>query len=228
MRLLSLLLKGPAGNCSGGKESDRIHRLYLCALKFSRESYFYRDLGVPDTFDGRFELLALFNVLLSGRFQRAEQKDGQGKAHAQRLFDQMFRHVEDTLREMGIGDLSVPRHMKRMMTAYNGRLQVYLNALDPDCFPLSREVSGKSDVSGKSAGSSPGNAAGALAESLRRNVYGTEESVDEHSLEKLAIITKNIWTSLQDRDIDRIIDGDVSDIFTAPENMAACRNVKTG
>jgi len=113
---------------------------------------FFSTYGVPDTLDGRFEITSLYIILaMRGMERRA----------AQALFDRFFVGVDRSLREMGIGDLSVPRHMRRMMTAFNGRRAAYGAALDSG-----NEV--------------------ALKDALRRNLYGTLESPDPAHIEKMA------------------------------------------
>lgn len=97
-------------------------QLFNQLLAYSREPRFYTDLAVPDTFDGRFELLTLFVALLSSRLSTEGRN---GAKLSQALFDEMFLNVELGCREVGIGDLGVPRHMQRMMKAFNGRLNAY-------------------------------------------------------------------------------------------------------
>lgn len=79
---------------------------------------------MPDTFDGRYEIVALHVALI---INRLKQDGADGAKLAQALFDTMFLNLELACREMGIGDLSVPRHMKRMMTGLHGRAHAYQN-----------------------------------------------------------------------------------------------------
>jgi cytochrome b pre-mRNA-processing protein 3 len=101
-------------------------RLYHLALAQSREPVFYRDLAVADTMDGRFDLVCFHVAIVLSRL-----KDfGPGGAKlAQALFDHMFKQVEFALREIGVGDLGVPKHMQKMMKAFNGRAHMYEAAL---------------------------------------------------------------------------------------------------
>jgi cytochrome b pre-mRNA-processing protein 3 len=87
-----------------------------------RNPAFYHEGGVPDSVDGRFDLLSMFIALLMNRLT-AEGREGAKLSQA--LFDEMFLNLELACREMGIGDLGVPRHMKRMMAGFNGRLTAY-------------------------------------------------------------------------------------------------------
>lgn len=103
-------------------------RLYARAVAQARAPEFYR-AGVPDTFDGRFDLLMLHVFLLVRRFRREGER---GRAIAQALFDAAFDDMDRTLREMGVGDLGVPRRIKAMARAFYGRAAAYDEALDAD------------------------------------------------------------------------------------------------
>ena len=100
--------------------------LFEAILKQSRQPYFYERTGVADSMDGRFDILCLHAAIVILRLRT----DGrEGAALGQALFDTMFRRMETDLREMGIGDLGVPKHMQKMMKAFNGRLHAYADAL---------------------------------------------------------------------------------------------------
>ena len=85
--------------------------LYETIVAQARRPEFYRALGVPDTLDGRFEMIALHMFLVLHRM-RGET----GDAHdvAQNLTDTFFADVEHSIRELGIGDLGVPKRMKKL------------------------------------------------------------------------------------------------------------------
>ena len=100
--------------------------MYQAAIAQSRDPAFYAELGVTDTLDGRFDLICLHSFLL---MERLEQLGPEGKRLAQAVFDRMFKTMDFTLREIGIGDLGVPKHMAKMMKAFNGRVHVYHTAL---------------------------------------------------------------------------------------------------
>ena len=76
--------------------------------------------------DGRFDVLTLHVALLLARLG---QLGPEGHKLGQAVFDRMFRDIEQTLRETGVGDLGVPKHMAKMMKAFNGRVHVYHSAL---------------------------------------------------------------------------------------------------
>jgi cytochrome b pre-mRNA-processing protein 3 len=92
--------------------------LYELAVARAREPVFYAELGVPDTADGRFEMIGIHVHLLCRRLI-SEGKAGGGLAQA--LFDRMFADIDRNLREMGVGDLAVGKRIKRMAQDYFGR-----------------------------------------------------------------------------------------------------------
>jgi cytochrome b pre-mRNA-processing protein 3 len=103
-----------------------IAALYGMIVTQSRSPAFYADYGVPDTVQGRFDLIVLHVVLLLRRLRRDET----GCSLGQRLFDTFCRDLDDNLREMGIGDLAVPKHMRRFGEAFYGRQAAYVTALE--------------------------------------------------------------------------------------------------
>lgn len=105
---------------------DAAIRLYEIAVVHSRDPVLYQRLGVADTIDGRFDLLTLYVILM---MDRLSELGPEGRKLAQALFDQMFRMIDLTLREMGFGDMGIPKHMKKMMKAFNGRAHSYHEAL---------------------------------------------------------------------------------------------------
>jgi len=102
-------------------------RLYSAAVAAARDPFLYRVLEVADTLDGRFDLLCLYVCLLIRRLQRQPEP---GPPLAQAVFDAMFRDMDANLREMGVGDLSVGRHVRSMWEALQGRAIAYAGAID--------------------------------------------------------------------------------------------------
>ena len=104
--------------------------LYGAAVRAARRSILYlpppSGFGVADTLDGRFDLVALHVALLIRRL-RAQPEPG--PALAQALFDAMFADMDRTLREMGVGDLSVGKKVRVMWEALHGRAVAYESAL---------------------------------------------------------------------------------------------------
>jgi cytochrome b pre-mRNA-processing protein 3 len=108
-----------------------IYALYGMIVAQARSVTFYADYGVPDTVEGRFELIVLHLVLLLNRLDR-ESEQGRanfGRSFGQRLFDLFCQDLDHNLREMGVGDLAVPKKMRRFGEAFYGRQTVYLAAL---------------------------------------------------------------------------------------------------
>lgn len=111
--------------------------LYGHAVAQARLPGWYESHAVPDTLDGRFDMVGVFAFLLIDRLQA--DSDPRGAALAQAVFDAMFADMDQTLREMGVGDLSVGKRVKAMWTAFNGRAHAYSAALDraaTDAAPL--------------------------------------------------------------------------------------------
>jgi cytochrome b pre-mRNA-processing protein 3 len=113
--------------------SDPVQRAAASAYEHvvlqARRPEFFVEIGVPDTVDGRFELICLHAFLYLHRLKR-EQKAA--AAVGQRFFDLMFADFDRSLREMGTGDLSVGREVRRMAEAFYGRIAAYEAGLAAD------------------------------------------------------------------------------------------------
>ena len=118
--------------------------LYRQIAAQARLPVFYTGYGVPDTIDGRFEMLCLHAY---GLFHRLKGTGADADALAQAVYDAMFTDLDGSLRELGVADLGVGRRIKAMTEALNGRIQAFDRALAAD------------DE--------------ALRAAIRRNVYGT-------------------------------------------------------
>jgi cytochrome b pre-mRNA-processing protein 3 len=105
-----------------------IHTLYGVIVAQARRPEFYEEFGVPDTVEGRFDLIVLHLALVLRRLQREPQGAALGRA----LLDAFGRDMDHNLREMGVGDLTVPKQMKRMVEAFYGRARSYERALAQD------------------------------------------------------------------------------------------------
>src|SRR3954464_9479373 len=98
-------------------ERNAAELAYCRIVEQARRPGFFTDCGVPDTVDGRFELICLHAFLYLHRLKREQQG---ASALGQRFFDTMFADFDRSLREMGTGDLSVGREIKRMAEAFYG------------------------------------------------------------------------------------------------------------
>jgi cytochrome b pre-mRNA-processing protein 3 len=139
---------------------DTISALYGTIVAEARLPGFYRDYAVPDTVNGRFDLIVLHLALVLDRLaeEPALRTLGQG------LFDRFWRDTDHNLREMGVDDLAVPRQMRGMGEAFYGRAQVYRAALQVYRAALA-------------AGDNE-----ALAATLKRNIYGGAPDAPGHRL----------------------------------------------
>jgi cytochrome b pre-mRNA-processing protein 3 len=102
-----------------------IEGIYGMIVTRAREPLFYRDLGVPDTVNGRFDLLLMHLWLVLRRLKSV----GSGTALSQALFDHFCADMDDNLREMGVGDQAVPKRMRAFGEAFYGRTAAYDMAL---------------------------------------------------------------------------------------------------
>jgi cytochrome b pre-mRNA-processing protein 3 len=136
-------MKFPLFRCTA--RQNTISTLYGTIVAQARLPCFYREYGVPDTVNGRFDLLVLHLTMVLDRLADEPQLRELGQA----LFDHFCTDMDHNLREMGVGDLSVPKHMQRVGEAFYGRAQAYRAG-------LARKGQG------------------ALWEALERNVYGQE------------------------------------------------------
>jgi cytochrome b pre-mRNA-processing protein 3 len=113
-----------------------IEAIYGMIVTQAREPLFYRDLAVPDTVNGRFDLLVLHLWLVLRRLRAAEG----AAALSQALFDRFCNDMDDNLREMGVGDLTVPKRMQAFGEAFYGRTAAYDMALQAGDEPLAQAL----------------------------------------------------------------------------------------
>ena len=142
------------------KHKDQAHSLYMALVGQARKPAFYRHCEVPDSLDGRFELIVIHAALL---LRRLRHEGETGIELGQTVFDVMIDDMDQSLREMGAGDLAVGHRVKAMARAFFGRAAAYeaaLSAADDD-------------------------AGAALAEALGRNLYGTV-TVDDGAVTAMA------------------------------------------
>lgn len=102
-----------------------IPALYGAIVAQAREPAFYRDLGVPDTANGRYDMIVLHLSLLLDRFEADPQLRGIGQG----VFDRFCEDLDDHFREQGVGDLRVPKEMQKLAEAFYGRRTAYRDAL---------------------------------------------------------------------------------------------------
>ena len=100
--------------------------LYGSSVAQARLPDFYRAYGIADTFSGRFEVVMLHVGLLLRRVSGAEGAD---QALGQGVVEEMFRQLDDDLRELGVGDLTVPKKVQAAAGSFYGRLKAVEAAL---------------------------------------------------------------------------------------------------
>lgn len=120
-----------------------IEAMYGMIVAQAREPLFYRDLAVPDTVDGRFDML-LLHLWLVLRHMSPRDELSQG------LFDRFCSDMDDNLRELGTSDMKVPKMMREFGSAFYGRTKAYDVALGSGgealAAALSKNIYGGADV----------------------------------------------------------------------------------
>lgn len=156
------------------------HDLYTRLVNQARRPEFYVDMAVPDTPEGRFDLILLHVFLLMNRLNDDPDRTAE---LSQCLFDVMFGDMDTSLREMGVGDIGVGKRIKRMVQDFYGRVTAYEEALH-------------------SGGDG-------LKLALERNIYGTPppQPVEISALE--AYVARE-WEQLKAQSLDQIVLGQVS------------------
>lgn len=119
-------------------EQPAAERAYLRVVEQARRPGFFTEIGVPDTLDGRFDLICLHAFLYLHRMKRERPR---AERLAQAFFDTMFADFDRSLREVGVGDLSVGKHIKRMAEAFYGRVRAYEEGLAGEDAVLQRALS---------------------------------------------------------------------------------------
>ena len=101
--------------------------VYTLIVQQARCPVFYSKFGVPDTVDGRFEMVALHTFFI---LRRLKGEAPPAPEFSQALFDVMFDDMDIGLREMGAGDMGVGKRVKAMVQAFYGRIAAYDAGLD--------------------------------------------------------------------------------------------------
>ncbi|MDQ4088337.1 MAG: ubiquinol-cytochrome C chaperone [Pseudomonadota bacterium] len=106
----------------GSNRREALEPLYRAIVAAGRDPGWYREGKVPDTLDGRFDMLAALMALVLLRLE----KEGDGLREASVLLTETFiDDMDATLRQIGIGDYVVGKHVGRMMSALGGRLTAF-------------------------------------------------------------------------------------------------------
>lgn len=163
---------------------NSVRAVYGSIVAAARHEKPYAEWGVPDSVDGRYDMITLHAVLV---LERLSDGDEAAQAFAQALTDEVFADMDRSLREMGVGDLSVGKKVRRMAEMFYGRAQAY------------RPLLQAADQAG-------------LAEALARNVFAGVEKPDGAG--RLAAYALAALADLQERPIGPILSGTV--VFPEP------------
>jgi cytochrome b pre-mRNA-processing protein 3 len=128
------------------RQTPNIATLYGMIVAQARSPAFYQGYGVADTVAGRLDMIVLHLVLVLRQLSKAQAVPAIG----QQMFDRFCQDIDDNFREMGVGDLAVPKEMQRVAEAFYGRAKAYESALADD-------------------------STAALEAAVARNVYGVTE-----------------------------------------------------
>nr|WP_295107024.1 ubiquinol-cytochrome C chaperone family protein [uncultured Caulobacter sp.] len=155
-------------------------KLYASAVAQARSAAFYRDFGVRDSMEGRFELFSLHVIFL------VERLKGQGEAAAetsQAVFDSYVKGLDDAFRQIGVSDTAVGKKMKKLAGVFYGRLKAYDEAV--------ASLPDEADVSAF----------------LTRNVFEERGEGDVAALTVYVIKTRK---ALAEQPLDAVLQGDVT------------------
>jgi cytochrome b pre-mRNA-processing protein 3 len=136
-------------------------RLYGEIVAQARQPWLYTTAGVPDTVEGRFDMIVLHAFMV---FDRLGQGNDEAKALSQAVFDEMFKDMDRSLREMGASDVGVGPKVRRMAEIFYGRSRAYAEAL------------------GREGGREGAARRQALVAALARNVFASEEEAGAAAL----------------------------------------------
>ena len=159
---------------------DAADRAYGAIVAQARQPEFFTALGVPDTLDGRFELICLHAYCF---LRRLKAEGSAAAALGQQIVDTMFADFDRSLREIGTGDLSVGRQVNRMAEAFYGRIRAYEDGLAGD--------------------------EEALRGALERNVYGTAPASPEQ-LRRMAAYLRRETAALTTQPTSSLLAGEVA------------------
>ncbi|WP_196259021.1 ubiquinol-cytochrome C chaperone family protein [Pelagibacterium limicola] len=109
------------------KLSEQVYAVYNAIVAQSRREFFYAEWGVPDTLTGRFDMISLHAALVFRRLRTSEKATTE---FSQSVFDCFFHDMDRSLRELGVGDLSVPKRIEKMGSLFYGMLSNLSAALE--------------------------------------------------------------------------------------------------
>lgn len=140
-----------------------VQHMYIALVEHARNPVFYTELSVPDTLDGRFDMITLHMHLVLDRLKAGYETHGDWVEKGRILVEAYLADMARSLREMGVGDTGVAKRIQKMASAFYGRMDAYGKAKGNDA-----ELEG----------------------ALRRNVYGTLETVEDAKVKRLAAFVR--------------------------------------
>lgn len=168
------------------KADDAAYRLYQNLVAQARAPQFYVHFGVPDSLSGRFEMVVLHAFLI---LDRLKGKGKEAAALAQRIFDIMFDDMDQSLRELGVGDMSVGKKIQTMASVFYGRA----GAFDEGVWALEQ----------------PGGTRSVLEAAVARNLFPDGAPAGE----SVALLTDYLLacrTQLADQPLENFLGGEVA------------------
>jgi len=154
---------------------------YAHLTEAARTPVFYEAMGVPDTVMGRFEMISVHLLLY---LRRTRSAGVVAESIAQEIVDAFFEDVDHSIRELGVGDMGVPKRMKKLARMFYGRMKSYSQALDD----------------GDNA---------ALAQALRRNIH-PEQPETAPSMQALADWMMRAARKLEDTPEEMLVSGQLA------------------
>ncbi len=167
---------------------DTAFTLYGSIVAQARQPYFYSDLNVEDTLEGRYDMIIMHAFLL---FYRLKGESKNATELGQVVFDTMFKDFDQSLREMGVGDMGVGPRIKKMASSFYGRAGAYDKAL---------EAGGNDE----------------LEQVIARNVFNKTEP-DKRALEHLATYMRRNVEQLELVSVEKILEGELR--YVDPEAL---------
>jgi len=162
-----------------GRDGDAALPLYNAVVLRAREPHWYIDGAVPDTVDGRFDMIAAILSLVLIRLE----SDPAAAGLAARITERFVTDMDGQLRELGIGDIVVGKHIGRMMAMLGGRLTAYREGLAGD--------------------------AAMLDAALVRNLYRGEAPADRHAVAHVRDALHTLHERLADVSLARLTLGEL-------------------
>ncbi len=110
-----------------GPADETPHRIYGAVVAQARDRRFFTRLAIPDSVMGRYDLLALHVFLVCRRLKEGGKREA---GLSQEVFDLMVADIDRALRELGVGDTSVPKRKRRMVHSFYGQIEDFAGPLD--------------------------------------------------------------------------------------------------